>query len=341
MDSNQNYKEWEISQLKEELQKRNLLTTGVKEILVQRLEDNDKSITTNMDNPVTGKIITAKKKLSTELSSDKKEISSKTPINHKLANKKLRDAIIVGDLEAVIKSYEDGAHVNHIDSNGYTPLYLAVQGGHLNIVEFLISKGAYVNFYERWDPVLMVAVRYPIIFKKLIEAGADVDVQNNMKNTPLSVAVDHDEPKLVRILIDAGADVDPKNIYKITPFMSAIEKDNPNIEIAEMLLEHGANIDHQDINGQTALLRVVLHGTRTGINFLMIHNANPFIRNTRYGRTARDMTGSPEIKSLLEKYEKEWLKRKWSNRLKNEVGGYFSVIPNDILQHFIIESIIE
>jgi ankyrin repeat protein len=45
--------------------------------------------------------------------------------------------------------------INKEDQDGYTPLLCAISGGDSGIVEYLISKGANINFWDRdgWTPL--------------------------------------------------------------------------------------------------------------------------------------------------------------------------------------------
>ena len=72
-----------------------------------------------------------------------REHSGKTGQELAAANKKLTDAALNGDIEAVKQYLAAGADVNAKDKEGWTPLHFA--SDRKNVAEFLIKKGADVN----------------------------------------------------------------------------------------------------------------------------------------------------------------------------------------------------
>jgi len=74
-----------------------------------------------------------------------REHSGKTGQELAAANKKLTDAALNGDIEAVKQYLAAGADVNAKNENRLTPLHLAGFKGHKEIAELLIAKGADVN----------------------------------------------------------------------------------------------------------------------------------------------------------------------------------------------------
>ena len=77
--------------------------------------------------------------------------------------------------------------------------------------------------------------------KQLLEAGVDVDLCDDQKNTPLLSAADQGRLKVVELLLQHGPDVNASNQYGHTPLTQACE--NGNDRIVELLLEHGAEVN--------------------------------------------------------------------------------------------------
>jgi len=109
-----------------------------------------------------------------------------------------------GDLEKVKKIVATGTDVDCLDGLGATPLVRAVnplaRGDSINIelVEFLISKGADVNS----DAVVHAAAigGNVEVVKLLVSKGANVNVKNEDGKTPLDIARERRNVKVVEYL---------------------------------------------------------------------------------------------------------------------------------------------
>jgi ankyrin repeat protein len=90
-------------------------------------------------------------------------------------------------LEVIKRIFESGTSVDSLDVNGETPLFKSVKYGYLKISEFLIEKGANVNFIYSKDEShtetpLWASLQNCLykqhrdIAKLLIEKGANKDI---------------------------------------------------------------------------------------------------------------------------------------------------------------------
>jgi len=88
--------------------------------------------------------------------------------------------------------------------------------------------------------------------KLFISKGADINAQDEKKNTPLCHAVRSGKMEIVQLFVEAGADVNAKEgNYDRTPlYMAVIKKD---ISIAEYLIAHGADVNVKSNLGITPL----------------------------------------------------------------------------------------
>ena len=92
------------------------------------------------------------------------------------------------------------------------------------------------------------------VVKALIEAGADLEAQDNHGLTPLYLAAQFDQSAaVVRVLIKAGANAAAKDTYGSEPLHTAACY-NPTVDVAIALIAAGANVN-------SFVLRGLEHGT--------------------------------------------------------------------------------
>jgi ankyrin repeat protein len=152
---------------------------------------------------------------------DKEDAYGRTPL-HAVAQYG-KDVIAARLLQA-------GAKINkRAQSAGDTPLYTAVQNGHLSTVDMLIKAGADYNiqgfFFNKYTPLYLAVLKgYDAIVARLIKAGADVNKANKDGWTPLMVAVISNDAAIVSLLLQAGATPAAKNTQGKTALDLAQEK---------------------------------------------------------------------------------------------------------------------
>ena len=87
--------------------------------------------------------------------------------------------------------------------------------------------------------------------KMLIEAGADVNLEDVDGNTPLSTAALKGQQKYMELLLTLGADVNGRNKNGGTPLMYAVCSEDDTC--AKALIEAGADVNIANKRGDTAL----------------------------------------------------------------------------------------
>ena len=183
-----------------------------------------------------------------------------------------------GNAEIVQKLLDKGADVNLYDENGETALMSACLGYHnLEIVKKLLDKGADVNLQNKdGETALMMTCRtfecdecdkcdendcnkchtnFVEIAQKLLDKGADVNLQSNEGETALMISVTSYRCKkeLVHKLLDKGADVNLQDKNGKTALMNVHE----DVEIVKKLLDKGADPTLKDKNGFSALSNAI------------------------------------------------------------------------------------
>uniref|UniRef100_A0A674EWY0 Poly [ADP-ribose] polymerase n=1 Tax=Salmo trutta TaxID=8032 RepID=A0A674EWY0_SALTR len=175
-----------------------------------------------------------------------------------------------------------GADVHAKDKGGLVPLHNACSYGHYEVAELLVRHGASVNVADLWKftPLHEAAAKGKYeICKLLLKHGADPTKKNRDGNMPLDMVKDGDTDiqDLLRgdaALLDAAKKgclarvqklCSPENINcrdtqgrNSTPLHLAAGYNN--LEVAEYLLEHGADVNAQDKGGLIPLHNAASYG---------------------------------------------------------------------------------
>ena len=156
----------------------------------------------------------------------------------------IHDAARQGNLEKVRTLVDsDPALVAAKDKGGETPLHWAAFSGNVDLVRFLLEKGAEVDARNGrgLTPLAFTALkgRTPAA-GLLIERGADVNVRNALNMTPLIIAAEQGSMELVGKLIAAGADVGIESRIGTALHRAAFKGQT---EVIQVLLKAGAKTE--------------------------------------------------------------------------------------------------
>lgn len=201
-----------------------------------------------------------------------------TPIMH---------AIITNDLEIIRICLNYHANLSLKDHSFYTPLMYAVTNYHLNqceIVKLLLDAGADVNQIGLLDAT---ALHYAVIsmnrrssleiVRLLINRGANIYYVTNNHYNILMAAINsmdaydivsqpfrldvpfrksEDTMDLIIDLLKNGFDINQSTIYGTTPLILAVKLylDTYALPLVKLLLDHGADVNRVDHDGNTALI---------------------------------------------------------------------------------------
>ena len=208
---------------------------------------------------------------------------------------------------------DHGANIEALDTRGYTPLALAVRSGNVHLIPFLLDRGANINATHekvKKQTALHQAINYltfgnnerPVTWKIshramkmatiLLDHGADINVRDKYGDTPLKSAVLVGHAETVEMLLDRGADGIKSLVHEI-PFEYWNEKrtEADRIAIAQVFLNHGADINVRDKYGDTLLTLATKNEMKELIRFLLKKGADVKIANNS-GQTAFDIANS-------------------------------------------------
>ncbi|KAJ3126839.1 hypothetical protein HK100_010053 [Physocladia obscura] len=129
---------------------------------------------------------------------------------------------------------QNAADPNLPNENKQTPLFYAASKGFPDICSLLISGGAKVNVRDKLNQTALhrVAAKgsIPVLTLLLALENINLDTQDRAGNAPLHIAIENGHAEIARVLIEAGADLDLQNEEKQLPLSLA-----PDVHIKKFL----------------------------------------------------------------------------------------------------------
>jgi ankyrin repeat protein len=151
----------------------------------------------------------------------------------------LLTASLVGSVDIMKWLLNHGANVNARNRCGYTALHWHAANAQIEGVQVLLEHNADTNLQNDsgHTPLYSAVIgrRALDIPRRLLEHGADPNLCSNSHSSPLHKASSRGWLEVARLLLSHGAKVDAKDRGGRTPFQLAA-----SIEITKLLLEHGA-----------------------------------------------------------------------------------------------------
>ncbi|KAK9744180.1 Ankyrin repeats (3 copies) [Popillia japonica] len=204
------------------------------------------------------------------------DVDSETESNHDTA---LTLACAGGHEELVELLLQRGADIEHRDKKGFTPLILAATAGHEKVVEILLNHNADIEAQsERTkDTPLSLACsggRYEVV-ELLLNRNANKEHRNVSDYTPLSLAASGGYVNIIKLLLNHGAEINSRTGSKlgISPLMLAAM--NGHTAAVKLLLDMGSDINAQiETNRNTALTLACFQGRHEVVSLLLDRKAN-------------------------------------------------------------------
>ncbi len=170
------------------------------------------------------------------------------------------------ELSTLIKQYPQ--LINENDANGMTLLFKAIQQDNLTAVEMLLEKDSDLHRCESAQ-------------------GA----------SPLLIAVNLGNPRIVRVLLEGGADPEIKGVFGATPLIRAVIEEH--FDVLATLLEYGVLLDRRDDSGNTALMHAVEDGTMEIVKSLIAAGADINLKN-QAGMNLQEIAADSDEPELVE-----------------------------------------
>jgi ankyrin repeat protein len=177
----------------------------------------------------------------------------------------------------------EGQGLREMGAAGWMGLHYAAEGGHKDIVTFLISKEAEANATNRGGSTpFMLACRkgHLEVVEMLFEAtkGVGLNEQDHFGRTALQHAAVGGHKDIVTFLLNKRAEANTRNRERSTPFMGACAKGHLDVVQILHAATEGQWLEQRDYDGRTALQCAAEDGHRDVVAFLLSKGAQA---NTR------------------------------------------------------------
>ncbi|KAK4507206.1 hypothetical protein PRZ48_000941 [Zasmidium cellare] len=236
---------------------------------------------------------------------------------HALGNQ-LFDAACSGDLAGIQILLAQGAPINcsvlvgglfesfkPAKAGHICPLAGAASYGQYDAAELLLAHNAELNpdTSQSASSPLHQAIRNNDLelVRFFLERGANVDINNSYKTTPLMYACKYGSPELVALLLKYKPDVNSLSFINAAAIHWSVWPSNT--EITELLLKAKANPNHPMADGNTPLHCAIMTGSMDMTKTLLKYGADPLRRNENYEtplQMAEGQSNAQEIVALLE-----------------------------------------
>jgi ankyrin repeat protein len=230
-------------------------------------------------------------------------------VSREYANAAIHSAAWRGNIDAVRRLIALGADVDRPNRLGQTPLWLAASGGHPNIAALLVEEGADVNHVDtdgnsvllhavwseressvafladrpdiridranadEWTPLLFASLKGQGQFARLLlDRGADPNHNDQHARGPLLLAASAGHVGVARLLIARGAIVDAKDSEGSTALSHAAGRGS--VALIRQLLDSGADVNHASSDGTTAIMIAALRSHQAAADLLLERRAD-------------------------------------------------------------------
>ncbi|CAI9744532.1 E3 ubiquitin-protein ligase MIB2-like [Octopus vulgaris] len=186
----------------------------------------------------------------------------------------------------------------------YESLSKIISGDEYHIKKFVKDNKQEINETDPWGLTrLMVACRLgsTSLINKLLEFGAEVNKEDNNKNSALHYAVRSNQPTLVTFLASKGADVKKCNAQGNSLLHLAVETGSKDMVEAVLRVTENKKeqINKRNVNGDTPLLLACHRGNTEVIQQLLLYKPDVNLEN-KHNNTPLHWACSWGFKDIVE-----------------------------------------
>jgi ankyrin repeat protein len=199
----------------------------------------------------------------------------------------------------------DPAIVNSKDKDGKTPLFVAAEQGHQEVVEMMLEKSSDINAQSgRHGNALYAASvegRKEVV-TLLLEKGADVNAQGRQYGNALQAASARGYKDIATLLLDKGANVNAQGGQFGNSLQAALIYSHK--DMATLLLDKGADVNAQGGPYGNALQAAIVNGRMDMATLLLDKGADVNAQGGHYDNAlqAASVNSYKDIVTLLQEH---------------------------------------
>ena len=172
------------------------------------------------------------------------------------------------------------ADPNSSDSEGFTPLMIACRYGNIRIATLLHQAHANINQQDNdgWTALMEACSsetpQYELV-KLMVQSGADLNIKTSKRqSTALILAAERRHASIVQYLLDEGAPVNTQDVDGATSLMLASQ--HGHSEVVCVLINYGADLNIlAKSHNATALILACVRQRTPCVDFLLAGGADP------------------------------------------------------------------
>ncbi|KAI3320902.1 ankyrin [Xylariaceae sp. AK1471] len=203
-----------------------------------------------------------------------------------------------GHLELIDRLLLHGGNINGFSMSGETPLIAASRCGNLELVKWVLARGADINFMPLDQTALTAAIYWGKVETAnfLLSHGAKVHLDVDGKRHAAAIQYTR-SLEITRELLKRGADPNDALAWHSGAYYSlGKEEANRCLERDMVLLEeYGADIHHRNaVNGEYPLMNAVLHYLDLSVEYFIECGADTSIKSDTLGTLLHAAVGSTQ-----------------------------------------------
>lgn len=202
-------------------------------------------------------------------------------------------AVQYQDIPRIVAALAAGADVNATDRYGASALKQAVEYNNAEICRLLVEYGISAEHLAAalqwaWRPISKGNADLVLYLLSQLSGGALLRAQEHV----LLTAIRFSDAEMVRLMLDRGTNPNCIGAYQLSALMAVNDTMHDDVEVAQLLLDAGADVNYVDDSGWNAVLLATARRQIGVMRLLLRHGADYLHRNengaSAYSRSRED-----------------------------------------------------